>query len=71
MLSDFIKMILKKGIFKLRKSESNLVSKFVDITLQRAYFFGLGHWFSTGGPQHVSRVGHGRLHTLKMGLHAE
>ena len=29
------------------------------------------HWFSTGGPQHVSRVGHARLRTLKLGLHAE
>ena len=28
-------------------------------------------WFSTGGSQHVSRVGHGRLCSLKMGLHAE
>ena len=31
----------------------------------------LVHWFSTSGPQQVSRVSHGRLRTLKMGLHAE
>ena len=31
----------------------------------------LDQWFSNGGPQHVSRVGHGRLCTLIMGLHAE
>ena len=27
--------------------------------------------FSTGRPQHVSRVGRGRLRILKIGLHAE
>ena len=31
----------------------------------------LDQWFSTGGPQHVSRVGHRPLCILKMGLHAE
>ena len=33
--------------------------------------FILNHWFSTGRLQHVSQVGHERLCTLKMGLHAE
>ena len=35
------------------------------------FYLGLGQRFSTGGPQHVSRVGHGRLCILKMGLHEE
>ena len=34
-------------------------------------FVWLNHWFSTGGPQHVSRMGHRRLRTLIMGLQAE
>ena len=29
------------------------------------------HWLSAGGPQHASRVGHTRLCTLKIGLHAK
>ena len=50
-----------------------MTSRFFYFNLEK----NLDHWFSTGGPwstgepQHVSRVGHGRLRTLKMGLYDE